>query len=470
MNERNSVVAPSERFWRPGDQYRPAPPRISYRAHWIWPRKRLLEPWMDFEIVPSETELQRVCADHFWQGDEQMDAVVDDFRSLGFTRGREMFEQALADGIEAVDDAPASLRQLFASIDRRPDWFDAEKFEAGRLAVVDSSLAGKTAMAIQDGLGTFVGEEVASAVGATGRFVNDLRVRQLETLEFFYRVTRPAVTDRWSPEFADVLRVRLMHAQARAGLRRSWGEAHFGYWGNPISASMIAGAAMTFGLIPVLFDHAAGRRRDVVELDGAAHYWGYLAHLMGAPDELIPRDWREGLQIMDYMVATAGGPNKWTEQMVGAATRPLDEGASPVSRLLGRAAWWLPQGIVTYYGGESLRRGLFAGTPLEHRRARLSRAAWAGVVTVNITWNRCRDLLPCRAWRTRRRAAHGDATLARQLKLLRSAFSRSGHDIPITWDGHDTSAAIAPGSPIPQVSHRTAATQHRTPGACPMGH
>ncbi|MFX0581346.1 oxygenase MpaB family protein [Nocardia nepalensis] len=132
-------------------------------------------------------------------------------------------------------------------MDTRPTWYGPDLWAQGRRLWINTSLSGKLAMGVQYFMGTFVGAEVASA---TSRFVKDPYRRNLETATW--------AMDRWSPVFKDTVRVHLMHAQVRAGLRRPWGEDHFAHHRNPISNSTMVGAAVTFGLSPMCFDHVHG--------------------------------------------------------------------------------------------------------------------------------------------------------------------------------------------------------------------
>ena len=72
--------------------------------------------------------------DAMWDGDPLADAVVADFSEAVGTRAS--LQTAIADGIEAVKDGPASLTALFAALDDEPDWLDHDACDraAGHLA------------------------------------------------------------------------------------------------------------------------------------------------------------------------------------------------------------------------------------------------------------------------------------------------------------------------------------------------
>lgn len=186
---------PYDYYYRPGMPLRPPPPRAVASELWYEPRKAMLSPWMTVRREPRDTPRTRLLADHLWQGDEPMDEVVAAFGRLGTAGGRRMLNRALEHGIDSVDDPPVELVNLFARIDNPPQWYDPDRWEYGRRLWINVSTAGKMAMGVQDFMGTFVGAEVASAVGETGRFVKDPYRRNLESAVWFGSVTAPV---RWS--------------------------------------------------------------------------------------------------------------------------------------------------------------------------------------------------------------------------------------------------------------------------------
>jgi ER-bound oxygenase mpaB/B'/Rubber oxygenase, catalytic domain len=436
---------PYDYYWRPGVPLRPAPPRLRFEPMWTPTRKRLAGPWMDFHEVPEPTPWTDLFVDHLWQGDELMDAVVARFRTMGMADGRAMLDRALDHGIESVPNPPAELVALFAQLDNPPAWYDPRKWEAGRRLWVDASLAGKVGMFAGDTFGTFVGDEVAYATGQTGRFVSDFYRRNLETLAWFRNMTYPGALERWAEPFKDTVRVRLMHSQARAGLRRTWGDEQFAHHGNPISNAMMMNAAITFGLQPLLVDHAHGRHRGRADLDAALMYWGYIAYVFGVADELIPRDTAEALEAMDFIVAYAGGPSEWTDTMVGAAI----DGQGAAGKIKRALATPL-LGLLAYYGGDDLAHAMVRGTSL----AGVNLGPWMGVskvlVNANVGFRRLLDRVPGAT----ARAAARESDLAlwgSLLAIFRFLAARKGiHGTP--YDHHNDTAAA--GCPVP---HQAAA-------------
>ncbi|MFE9581751.1 oxygenase MpaB family protein [Nocardia sp. NPDC006044] len=388
--------------------------------------------------MPVETPRTRLMADHLWQGDEPMDRLVAAFGRIGTAEGRRLLDRALDHGIDTVDDPPPELVALFAALDNPPDWYDPDLWERGRQLWINVSTSGKLAMGVQDFMGTFVGAEVASATGATGRFVNDPYRRNLETSTWFRNVTVRGGMDRWSPVFKDTVRVRLMHSQVRAGLRRAWGADHFAIHGNPISNSTMMGAAVTFGISPICFDHTHGRKSTERQRDAVMHYWAYIAHVFGVAHELIPRTAVEGMEMSDYMVATAGVAPEWTATMAGAATHRLANPAGLTDRLKIRATAPL-LGLLAYFSSEPLVRELFRSTPLRDVPVQPWSALTGVAAALDVRLRALDDALPGAHARMARRASADDPVWRRNAKLAKLLAARVGiHGTP--YDHHDDSA------------------------------
>ncbi|WP_205718584.1 oxygenase MpaB family protein [Actinomadura sp. WMMA1423] len=429
---------PHDYYYREGMPLRPPPETAAVSPLWLTrPHIEQFSPWIPVRAAPVQTPLTRLFDDHRWQGDELMDAVVLAFTRTGTARGREMFDRALDHGIDAVEGAPPALVDLFHHLDEPPEWFDADRWERGRRLWINASLSGKLTMMLSDAMGTFVGAEVSSATGQTRRFLADFRRRELETVTWFYNVTRPGGADRHSAVFKSIVRVRLMHAQARLALRRIWGDEHFARHGNPISNAMTMGAAVTFGLLPPLFDHARGRRIARADLDSVMLYWACIAHLMGVADELVPRDAADGLRMAHHMILTAGGPTEWTDITVRAACDHVLS-RNPVLRRLQVQASAPVVGLVSALTGEPLVRALLRASPL----ATLRLQPWQGIaqrlVHLNVAVRRAGDRLPNAERRLEARARGGDAWQRRGVAMVSKLAARSGVS-GTPYDHHDTS-------------------------------
>ncbi|MET7773233.1 DUF2236 domain-containing protein [Nocardia sp. NPDC005366] len=437
---------PFDFYYAPDKELRPAPPRASDSSGlWKRPCELVLSSWLTVAEQPADTELNRLFADHFWQGDEMMDAVVEAFRATGMERGRAMLDQALIHGIDSVEDAPQALSDLFRSLDNPPEWHDPDQWERGRRLWTDSSFSGKLCMAVLDFMATFVGEEVSSAVGATGRYVGDFATRNLETNLWFAAMAEPDAVQRNSPRFHDTIRVRLMHSQVRAGLRRSWGDEHFAHHGNPISNTSIMGASLSFGLFPLLLDHAHGRTHTRDELNDVTMYWAYIGYIFGAAEELVPRNLDDALAALHYQFSTIGGPSDWTASMAVAATEHFGGHGLKTRMRVAAAAPVL--GVIAYFSGAPGVRALLRDTPLRAVRIQPWDTVTKWIVATNVTVRRIGDRLPGSDRRARRRLDRGDFFWRLVVWHTRHTSAKKGVT-STRYTHHNDTAATAIGCPI----------------------
>jgi ER-bound oxygenase mpaB/B'/Rubber oxygenase, catalytic domain len=432
---------PFDYYYRPGMDLRPLPPRVGPAPAWIPLRRLLFSPFMRVEDEPALTPITSLAADHLWQGDELMDAVVLMFKRVGPKEGRAMLDQALDDGIESLENPPAELIAYFAHLDNPPPWHDPDVFERGRVLYATATPFGTVGAFLFDAVMNALYEEVSAAVGATGRTSRDPVLRNAEAFHWLSSVSQPGSMDRYSDPFKNTVRVRLMHAQVRYGLRRTWGDEVFAESGNPITTSSMAIAIGVLGLSMLLIDHGLGRRRSREDRDAVTMFWSYVVYVLGVPDELIPKNADEAMELADFMLATAGRPTEWSADIAGGLQTLLDalvEGInSRVLRACARRVTPFVYGYMSYIVGEELAREFTRGLPAEHcNLKRWSQAAHVVAVTVARV-AAVRDRLPGADERARWAARDGSPLQNIILRLMNAATARRNGSPAYTFAAHD---------------------------------
>lgn len=105
----------------PDKPLRPIPPgRDHFATQWRHMREFMFGDWIDIDEEVEPNDLTRWRDDYFWQGDEYMGAVVDAFERIAHEQGRALFEQALTQAIDSVQDPPQELVDLFEHLDGLP--------------------------------------------------------------------------------------------------------------------------------------------------------------------------------------------------------------------------------------------------------------------------------------------------------------------------------------------------------------
>ncbi|GAA1482122.1 hypothetical protein GCM10009624_25620 [Gordonia sinesedis] len=232
--------------------------------------------------------------------------VAETYRGeLGPERSRALLDRALADGIDAIDDAPQSMRDLFAEFDTMPDWADPELIEAG--AAVwrrwGYALGGVGNAGTMD---TYTEASLAVPLSLAGGYAGERALnRYLETSRWWVEVSRPGdILRPGSLARAISMRVRVMHVSVRAGVRShdEWDDAA---WGLPISQAEMMLTLLGGSVGPAMGLYALGHVTSRAEIEAALHFNRYLGYLLGVRvDDIYPCSIAEGLRLLFLFDAT----------------------------------------------------------------------------------------------------------------------------------------------------------------------
>lgn len=298
---------------------------LVFNPHWTPARRRLFGRWLDVQdAIPQEDDIIRRLKGHFWEGDTLMDEVALMFRRLPTREGRRLFEQALEQGIETLQDPPAELVALFAQLDRKPDWIDWAQVERGAVIAANVTPAGKAAGVFLNTIQTIQGGMVGAAVGATGRMQRDVLQRSRESAMFWVSLPEPRGLTRFGTAFKNAVRVRLMHSQARLMLMQKWGAEWVEQHGNPIPNAGIVAGVPTFGIANVMYDMHFGRKYSHQDLEDIHMFWAYIGYILGANEEILPRTPEEGMKILDFALSVSLPPSQYADELNRVSNLMLD--------------------------------------------------------------------------------------------------------------------------------------------------
>ena len=100
----------------------------------------VLKMFLGRELSPSRDEYDRVV-DALWDGDLEMDALVEWMYDSDTTTARKMFRQAMEQGVDSIANAPEPLRHFFNVIEKTPAWLDKDLLNEGMLFIHGTGLA-----------------------------------------------------------------------------------------------------------------------------------------------------------------------------------------------------------------------------------------------------------------------------------------------------------------------------------------
>lgn len=304
-------------------------------------REAFARRWFKHELFPTDEQAALLC-DDLYGGDPVAEKFVAEvfFGEIGHKRGREMLTTALAEGIDAVPDAPASMRELFADFEAVPEWVDSDRVEAGaaiwrRWGTMLFSVAGVITLEIYTESG------VATPLSLSGGYAGDNALRRfLESARFWIDVSSPG--DLFTPGSAGrttAMLVRIMHVatRKRVGEHPEWDAEK---WGLPISQTYMMLTQIGGSVAPALSLWLIGYQTSAREMRDLVHFNRYMGHLLGVKPRWMPETVRECLQVLALATAArsydSGDHGKELIESFPAAFAPR-EGQSRLQRL--RAAY-----------------------------------------------------------------------------------------------------------------------------------
>ncbi len=251
---------------------------------------------LGFDPAPSDEVVETLAAQYF-DADPLAEAFVEEvYFGRGAAEGRKLLDRAIAEGVAAIPDAPASLRALFDDIDRDPPWLDRELAELGaRVFRRYGSAIFRFAGAVT--LEAYAENSVAKPLILTGAYAGDsTKHRFLETVAFWIAVTEPGGLALGAPGRGSALRVRIMHVFVRKRLlaHPEWNLAE---WGMPISQGDALLTLMGGSFAPGIAMQAMGYRPSLREIEAMMHFWRHVGHMMGVRPRWYPSSMREAFQL-----------------------------------------------------------------------------------------------------------------------------------------------------------------------------
>jgi hypothetical protein len=258
--------------------------------------------------------------DAMWEGDPLADAVVADFTEhVGHGPGMRMFRTAIADGVAAVPDAPASLHALFAQLDAEPAWVDHDRCDraAGHLAREGREFGLVLgAASLLAGAGNAI---AGKPLSFTGRYASQAAVRSIEVGSWLMAVTTPGGLRRDGLGFERTVRVRMIHAMVRGRLtdHPDWDHAA---WGLAIPQPYMAFTLAEFGSVALRAMRQLGVRYRDDDLDDIYHLWRCVGQTIGMADDLNPITATDHRRIEELYALTSGGVDDDDRAFVASLT------------------------------------------------------------------------------------------------------------------------------------------------------
>ena len=196
-----------------------------------------------------------------------------------------------------LETSPESLEQLqldhpniaFISKARDlPDWADPELMRKGsdffaRHSEMIMSLLGLLSLPY-----CYTAANGAKVLHITELIRKQTTKRLFDTAIFIWEVLAPGAFEEKGRAFAEILKVRIVHAFVRSYILDSekWEES----WGLPINQEDMAGTNLSFSLIVIRGLRLLGYRVSKLDEEAFLHIWAVVGSLSGLEEELIPKN------------------------------------------------------------------------------------------------------------------------------------------------------------------------------------
>ncbi|PIE40773.1 MAG: hypothetical protein CSA49_06805 [Gammaproteobacteria bacterium] len=309
------------------------------------------------DATPNEDDLARL-AQGFFKGDPLADQLIADMHQWPEGEGMKLFDKALDYGLDTIDDAPASLVAFFESIERKPAWLIPHLLELGAHAFQRNTRIGISSLINVGLMGGYYFSSVIKPLMYTGELGYNADKRVAETARFTVDVSCPGNMQRFKPGFRAAVKVRMIHAMARASVSKadSWDEQQ---WGVPIHQTGMLGTNLLFSYSYIQTCKARGCRYTSLEEEAILHLWRYIGYLIGIEETTLPATMQEAAHATYAISSILPGADQDSRALAQALHKvPLENTISVYERLQATLLMHFNAGITRFFMGKEVADSL----------------------------------------------------------------------------------------------------------------
>ncbi|WP_410660242.1 oxygenase MpaB family protein [Amycolatopsis sp. lyj-112] len=325
--------------------------------------------------------------------------------------GHGLFEQALRQGIDSVEDPPKELEAFFRDVEATPYWVDTDRLDRGARAVTRAGLLGLFPLGDVSLMGGYLASRATKSLVGTGEIEYKAARRLVETATWWIHVTTPGALGLGERGYASALRVRVVHAHVRAAMnrRKDW---DYAAWDRPVNQVQTAGTLLLFSLVYVFGTQLLGIRYSARERADILHLWRYIGWLMGVDDELLPAGEDDAWRLLWLLAATEFIPDDDSKRLAGALMKShaaIGEGRGVAGKVLSHVS------VVAHGSISRLLLGKTNADFLDLPDDPIAQAAVVAVAGVNFAAETVRRMVPGATALQERLGAVGRRHYIRQL-------------------------------------------------------
>ncbi|CAJ1587534.1 oxygenase MpaB family protein [[Mycobacterium] wendilense] len=247
-------------------------------------------------------------------GDEPMDRLVEWMSDAGMEQTRPLFERALRDGIAAVPDAPAPLRDFFESVETLPDWVDVRLLRKGQRALRRGGADGMYIARDVSLLGGYQFSGFNKTLLRTGALEKGSNKRFAETMQWAMDVISEGGLERLGVGYQSTIRVRLIHSFVRRHVS-AMPDWRADEWGLPVNQTDMAATLVGALVAPAVGAIGMGVVLSPSEFGAVAHLTRYVGWLIGVEDQWLPRSFRDSVRVLAHTLSALAEPDESSKQL-----------------------------------------------------------------------------------------------------------------------------------------------------------
>ncbi|MES1951651.1 hypothetical protein S4A8_12392 [Salinisphaera sp. S4-8] len=252
------------------------------------------------------------------QGDTRMDDVVawlyDDATAQNRRQKRALFQAALDNGLDTLEQPPPCLRTLFAHVDHRPAWVDDALLERGARVSQRSSMTGLHILRDVALMGGYQASAINKTLVATGSLKRGAQRRLAETTAWWLDCTGIGALDRFGVGFRNTLQVRFIHALIRRSVQQdsAWSNRD---WGLPVNQADMASTQLGFSVIFLLGTRVLGVPISGADGHAVMHLWRFIGWLMGVDERWLAKSEQDGRRLLYALLLSQAPPDESSRQL-----------------------------------------------------------------------------------------------------------------------------------------------------------
>lgn len=249
-------------------------------------------------------------------GDPLADAVAADM--IRNPEGQHaLFARILDHGIDAVPEASESCKALFRQADHIPYWVNWRVINQASRVFLNAGVLGMFTLCSYVTPHFYSLSHGNKALSFSGDLFKRAPRRGRETARFVIETCMPNSLQRHADGFKVSLRVRLMHAHARAMILKT-GKWDMDRWGMPISQHYMAAMNVLLSMGWIKGLRMLGFRLNAAETESIIQLWRYSAWLSGIDPELQFATIEEAERFWNLVREQEPPPDEEARQLVAA--------------------------------------------------------------------------------------------------------------------------------------------------------